>query len=206
MTTSTRNDLPGSGRLGAALRRSTFGAIGLTLRLRGFRVMGGEALRTAPAPFVIVCNHAALLDSILVICAARRRLAICGAKPVYFSTAARRAAMRLLRVVRVESREGFVRDCGALLARPEPILVYPEMGRNPDGLGPFREWAAQVVLDSGVAVIPCYIRGTTAGHDRRRLRLVVGEPFRPDPAADATSLTATLRARIEALATSSDGR
>ena len=161
---------------------------------------GVERLRSEPAPFVIVCNHAALLDSVFIICAARRTFSVCGARPIYFSTLARRLLLRLLRVIRVDDDAGFERDCAAILARPEPILVYPEMGRNPEAMGPFKENAARVVLANGVPVLPCYIRGTTVGQDPKAVRLLVGTAFTPDPGLSPADLTVTLRTQIQALA------
>ncbi len=182
-------------------RRAFFDAVNAGLRWRrGFRHVGRERLEALEGPAILACNHAHTWDSVYVICATRRRLTVCGARPVYFSTARKRALMGLLRVIEVAERDRYLNDCAALLARGESLLVYPEMCRNPGGMGSFRDWAAEVALASGHPVVPLYIRGTTEGHDPQQIRLHYGRPLRPRPGEDAAALTQRIRAAIEALA------
>ncbi len=165
--------------------------------LRGFRVEGTGRLPERRRPLILVANHAAFVDSVYLILAVSPRFTICGAKPRLFRNAALRSVMALANILRVESREQFLRDTRALLAAGEMLLIYPEMGRNPDGLGKFKTWAAEAALSSGAPLLPCYLYGTTRGHRGRPL-LMVGQEL--EPFGDPKILTGHLRRQIGALA------
>ncbi len=165
--------------------------------LKGFRVEGGERLPEKRRALILACNHAAFIDSVYLILAARCRFTICGAKPRLFRSAALRAVMALANILKVESREQFYADTSALLAAGETILIYPEMGRFPNALGEFKTWAAEVALASDVALLPCYLYGTTRGHGGPP-KLIVGDELAPE--GDGRALTDRLRRAILALA------
>ncbi len=167
--------------------------------LKGFRVVGGERLPRRPQALILACNHAAFIDSVYLILAARSRFTICGAKPRLFRSAALRTVMALANILKVESREQFLVDTGRLLAAGETLLIYPEMGRFAEGLGEFKTWAAETALANGVPLLPCYLYGTTHGHEGPP-RLIVGEELPAE--GDAGSLTDHLRQAIIALAPS----
>ncbi len=164
---------------------------------KGYRVDGAEKLPRRCRPLILACNHAAFIDSVYLILAAPTRFTICGAKPRLFRSAALRQAMAVANILKVESHEQFLRDTGALLDAGETLLIYPEMGRFPDGLGELQTWAAEVALANRVPILPCYLHGTTRGHTGPP-RLVVGEEL--DPEGDAETLTRSLRRSILALA------
>ena len=173
--------------------------------LKGFRVEGAGRLPRRRRALILVANHAAFIDSVLMILAVRPRFTVCGAQPKYFSSAKKRALMSLANILRVDDGESFLRDCRRLLDDGEILLVYPEMGRYPEGLGPFRTWAAELALAARVPVLPCYIYGTTGGQEGPP-RLRVGEEISPEafpPAGEASraeGLTDRLRSEILALA------
>ncbi len=170
---------------------------GPVMVLRGFRVQGAERLPQRRRALIVTCNHAAFIDSVYLILALRPRFVICGAKPRLFRSALLRVAMALANILKVESHEQFLADTGALIAADETLLIYPEMGRNADRLGEFKTWAAEVALAGSVPLLPCYLYGTTRGHDGPP-RLIVGEELAPE--GDAESLTGRLRQAILALA------
>ena len=99
-------------------------------------------------------------------------------KTQVFQNFFRRHVFRTANILKVESHEQFLHDCGLLLRSGKVILVYPEMGRNAEGLGEFKTWAADVALAQQVPVIPCYLYGTTAGQSGKK-RLRVGMPIKP---------------------------
>jgi 1-acyl-sn-glycerol-3-phosphate acyltransferase len=165
--------------------------------IRGFAVIHRERLPRLRRPLIIACNHAALIDTVFLILALRPRFTVCGAKPPYFRTGPRRLLMAIANILRVDDRETFFTDCRRLLQAGEILLIYPEMGRNPDGLGEFSTWAAQVSIDNGTPVLPCYLQGTTRGQ-QGSVRLIVGREIRPE--GEAIGLTAHLRRAIVALA------
>ncbi|MFY9825135.1 MAG: lysophospholipid acyltransferase family protein [Thermoanaerobaculia bacterium] len=171
--------------------------------LGGFRIEGAARLPAHRRPMILVCNHAAWADSVYLILALRPRFTICGAKPPYFATAPRRALMAIANILPVDpadpvdGHEIFLADCRTLLAAGEILLIYPEMGRNPAGLGEFRTWAAEAALANRAPLLPCYLHGTTRGHSGPP-RLIVGEPM--EPAGTAGELTRRLYHAVAALA------
>jgi 1-acyl-sn-glycerol-3-phosphate acyltransferase len=167
--------------------------------VKGFRVDQPERLPGKRQPLILAANHAALTDSYYLILAVRPRFVICGARPAYFSTAPRRALMAIANILRVEDHDRFLSDCGALLGAGEILMIYPEMGRNPSGMGEFSSWAAEVALQNRVPILPCYLYGTTEGHEGSP-RLFVGETIAPG--GDPESLTRRLRHAITELAQS----
>lgn len=106
----------------------------------------------AYGPTIILCNHARYSDSIFLQIASRGRLTVCGAKLHYFDSWKENYFLGLLNVIPVAGREQFVDDCCRLLGQGRPILIYPEMGRNPHGLGEFKDWFTEVIERSGAAV------------------------------------------------------
>ena len=165
--------------------------------LKGFRVIHPERLPRHRKPLIVACNHAAFIDSVYLILALRPRFTICGAKPRLFRTPLLRLAMALANILRVEGREGFLADTSQLLAAGETLLIYPEMGRFPSGLGELKTWAAEVAIANGVPLLPCYLYGTTQGHNGPA-RLFVGDELAPE--GDVDGLTRGLRDAILALA------
>ena len=101
--------------------------------------------------------------------------------------------MRLINVLPVEGKEKFLKDCRSLLRAGETLLIYPEMGRFPDGLGPFQTWAAHVAIENQVTLRTCYLYGTTKGHHGHP-KLVVGPEL--EPRGNPETLTDRLRKEI----------
>lgn len=145
-------------------------------RLRGFSVVGPARLPNRRCSRIVVANHAAFIDTVYFILAMPVRFTVCGAHPRLFRNVRLRALMSLANILKVESREQFLDDCTTLLRSGEVLLIYPEMGRCPDGLGELRTWAAEVALAHGAEVQPCYLYGTTRGH-RGPVQLRVGQPL-----------------------------
>jgi len=170
---------------------------------RGFRVVGKADLPMARKPCILVCNHAAFVDSVYVICSVRPRFTICGAKSKYFQKWHTRFLFGIANILKVENKNQFLQDCGRLLDAGEILLVYPEMGRHPDGMGEFRTWTAEAALSRSVPVFPCYLYGTTKGQDGPK-RLFVGAPL--SPAGTAESFTEVMRDAVLRLKPEEKGR
>ena len=184
-----------------ALRRLLKGLLKLPFHLfKGFRVEGSERLPRRRRSLILACNHAAFIDSVYLILAVPARFTICGAKPRLFRSAGLRTAMKLANILKVENREQFLADTATLLEAGETLLIYPEMGRFPEGLGEFQTLAAETALANRTPVLPTYLHGTTRGHHGPP-RLVVGEELLPE--GDAESFTQRLRQAILALAPAS---
>jgi 1-acyl-sn-glycerol-3-phosphate acyltransferase len=160
---------------------------------KGLTIAGKENLPGRRTPCVIISNHASFTDSVYIICAIRPRFTICGANPRYFISGIKRFVFKIANIIKVVDKNQFIEDCGKLLESGEIILVYPEMGRNPDGLGEFKTWAAELVLSYQVPVIPCYIYGTTKSHSGSK-RVVFGSPI--EPSGTSIELTQCFRETI----------
>jgi 1-acyl-sn-glycerol-3-phosphate acyltransferase len=95
------------------------------------------------------------------------------------------------------------------------VLMFPEGGRVPEGLGEFREGAAYLAIKAGVPVVPVGIAGTrkTLPMDRlfdirsAEVEVRVGDPITVEnwPMRQRDRLTALFRERIMALLPVSDG-
>ncbi len=164
--------------------------------VKGFRVSGGNHLPKRRIPAMIICNHAAFIDSVYLVAAMRPRFVICGAKPRYFEKKAMRFVMKTATIMKIESEAQFIGECTRLLRSGEPVLVYPEMGRYPEGMGPFKTWAAKAAIAAGAVAVPCYLWGTTKGQSGPK-RLFVGAPI--PPSGSPESLTQVYRRAVEGL-------
>ncbi len=149
---------------------------------KGFKIRGKEHL-PKNGPCILISNHAAFIDSVYFICALRRRFVVCGAKPKYFSSGIKRTLMGLANILKVESEEQFLADCGTLLDNNEILLIYPEMGRNKEAMGAFKDWAASVALASKCPVVPCYVYGTTEGEEGKKM-IIAGETIHAEGSPD----------------------
>jgi 1-acyl-sn-glycerol-3-phosphate acyltransferase len=168
----------------------------IIFRLQGFRVIGKTNLPGLKKAFILICNHAAFVDSVYLIAAVPRRFVICGAKPKYFEKRIMRFLLRMANILKVENEAQFKRDCAGLLKSGNSILIYPEMGRNKETMGPFKEWAAEVAIEAAADVIPCYLYGTTTGQEGTK-RLSIGPAL--VPGGTPAELTGIFRESIEAL-------
>ncbi|NJL50966.1 MAG: 1-acyl-sn-glycerol-3-phosphate acyltransferase [Hydrococcus sp. SU_1_0] len=163
------------------------------LLLCGFRIEGKNKLPQKRCPLIIICNHAALVDTVYLIAAIKPKITICGAKNRFFSNIWLRLLMRIANIIRAEPCENFFEECIKLLDADEILLIYPEMGRNPIGLGRFETTVAEIALSRHITAIPCYLSGTYLA-DSHFVRLIVGDGIRP--AGDPESLTKTYRNAI----------
>ncbi len=186
------------GRAARTAWRSLVFALKPLLWAKHAEIVNREVLVDAGA-VIITCNHPSLLDSLWIILLSKRRVAICGAKPKYFSTRAKRTLLGIANIRRVSDYNEFMSSTKTILERGEPVLVYPEMGRNPDGLGHFETWAAELALEVARPVLPCWIHGT-APTERGRPRLIVGSLMQPSGSPE--HFTSSLRAAMLQLADS----
>ena len=166
--------------------------IGYFFLIKGYRVRGKKNF-PVKGPAVVIANHAAFIDSVYFICSMRRRFVVCGAQPKYFSSRKKRILMGLANIIKVENEARFLSDCTLLLDKNEILLIYPEMGRNKEKMGAFKDWAAKVALSGNCPVIPCYLYGTTEG-ENEKCKLIAGEAIQA--AGTPESVTKLFREKI----------
>jgi 1-acyl-sn-glycerol-3-phosphate acyltransferase len=91
--------------------------------------------------------------------------------------------------------------------RPWPILIFPEGTRSHDGsVGPFRSGGLRLLAEAGLPVIPVCILGTFKAFPRgaqvvqtgRRLRMIIGDPIRPQDFSSVADWLAELERYMRA--------
>jgi 1-acyl-sn-glycerol-3-phosphate acyltransferase len=111
---------------------------------------------------VIAPNHVSFMDPILVTIPIRRALHYMALEP-FFRVRGLGALMRWARAFPVQEGEAdgpAVRRALRLLRQGEPLVIFPEGGRSPDGrLRPFRPGAFRLALAAGAPVVPVTIVG-----------------------------------------------
>lgn len=166
------------------------------LALAGVRVRG--RVPTSDRPMILACNHAAYIDTVYLHVGLGEDFVVCGAKPRLFRSPPLRALMKLANVVEVADEAGFFRQVQAGFARGERVLVYPEMGRRPQALGPFVPWFAVAARQAGALIVPIYLYGTSEGHSWP-VEIHVGQVIEPRAEESAQALNARVREAIVAL-------
>ena len=113
-------------------------------------------------PVVITPNHVSFMDPILVTIPVRRALHYMALEP-FFRIRGLGALMRWARAFPVQEGEAdnpAVRRALRLLRQGEPLVIFPEGGRSPDGgLRPFHPGAFWLALAAGAPVVPVTIVG-----------------------------------------------
>lgn len=136
--------------------------IHLTARaLLGIRFAGVEHVPPT-GPAIIAPNHVSYMDPVLVSIPIRRMLHYMALEP-FFRIRGLGGLMRWCRAFPVQEGEpdrGAVRAALRVLRGGEPLVIFPEGGRSPDGrLQPFRPGAFRLALVTGAPVVPVTIHG-----------------------------------------------
>jgi 1-acyl-sn-glycerol-3-phosphate acyltransferase len=192
-----------------AFARTVFRILGIR-----FDITGCEHVpRTGGA--VMAINHTGYLDFTFAGLAAlpAHRLVRFMAKKEVFDHRVSGPLMRGMHHIPVDRAAGAGSFLAALTAlrSGEIVGVFPEatISQSYD-LKEFKTGAVRLAMDSGVPLLPCVIWGSqrilTKGRDKdlRRgahVRIVVGEPYLPEPGADAGAVSAELKRRMEAMLT-----
>ncbi len=113
-------------------------------------------------PVVITPNHVSFMDPILVTIPIRRTLHYMALEP-FFRIRGLGALMRWARAFPIQEGEPdnpAVRRALRVLRQGEPLVIFPEGGRSPDGrLQAFRPGAFRLALATGAPVVPVTIAG-----------------------------------------------
>lgn len=191
-----------------ALARLVFRGLGFR-----FTITGDEHVpRTGGA--VMAINHVGYLDFTFAGLAARPagRLVRFMAKKEVFDHKVSGPLMRGMKHIPVD-RHGAAADSYQAavksLASGEIVGVFPEATISQSfELKEFKTGAARMAMEAGVPILPCVVWGSqrvfTKGRPRdltrgTPIRIVVGEAFTPDPAADPIAVTADLKVRMQVL-------
>ena len=111
---------------------------------------------------VITPNHVSFMDPILVTIPVRRALHYMALEP-FFRVRGLGALMRWARAFPIQETEHdspAIRRALRILKQGEPLVIFPEGGRSPDGrLQGFRPGAFRIALATGAPVVPVTIAG-----------------------------------------------
>ena len=120
----------------------------------------GHVPRTGPV--VITPNHTSFMDPILVTIPVHRALHYMALEP-FFRVRGLGALMRWARAFPIQEGEPdslAVRRALRILKQGEPLVIFPEGARSPDGrLQPFHPGAFRLALAAEAPVVPVTIRG-----------------------------------------------
>ncbi len=190
------------------LTRAVFRGLGLR-----FTITGSEHV-PATGGAVMAINHVGYLDFTFAGLAARKakRLVRFMAKKEVFDHKVSGPLMRGMKHIPVD-RHGAAADsylaAVKALASGEIVGVFPEATISTSyELKGFKTGAARMAIEAGVPLLPCVIWGSQRVFTKGRpkdltrgtpIRIVVGEPFTPDPAADPVAVTDDLKQRMQLL-------
>jgi 1-acyl-sn-glycerol-3-phosphate acyltransferase len=191
-----------------AFARAVFRGLGLR-----FTITGSEHVpKTGGA--VMAINHVGYLDFTFAGLAARPagRLVRFMAKKEVFDHRISGPLMRGMKHIPVD-RHGAAGDSYQLavkaLSAGEIVGVFPEATISLSfELKEFKTGAARMAMEAGVPILPCVVWGSqrvmTKGRPRdltrgTPIRIVLGETFTPEPAADPVAVTAELKERMQVL-------
>lgn len=188
-------------RAAAPLVRTTWPL--LYERWLGLEVVGRELLPRQGA-YIIAANHQSHLDAPAILTALgaeSRRLHVVAAADYFFDTPWKGGFFaELLNAIPFERSGDFeqgMQACRVALRAGDPLLIFPEGTRSPDGLlQPFKAGVGQLALSLGVPIIPARIDGTHAALPKGRrvprrhaIRVTFGEAVVPaDVACDDDAL------------------
>ena len=137
---------------------------GVRAAARGLFRIRFEGVEHVPrtGPVVITPNHVSFMDPILITIPIRRALHYMALEP-FFRVKGLGALMRWARAFPIQETERdspAIRRALGILRGGEPLVIFPEGGRSPDGrLQTFRPGAFRIALAAGAPVVPVTIAG-----------------------------------------------
>jgi len=194
---------PTNGHLPAPLvpvRWLVRGTMGVLMNSYVRIVARGRENIPATGGFILAPNHSSHLDSPSVVTAAggKRRVWVAGAEDYFFNTRLKRLVFgKLLDTIsfdRAADGVAGLRRCGAVLAKGDGLLLFPEGTRSLTGcLQPFKIGVAVLATEWGVPIVPVHI---DRAYDLLRkgqrfvrpgtIRVTFGKPIAP-PSRSANS-------------------
>ena len=178
------------------------------------RVYGKENLSGLRGPVLFASNHNVKLDSAVTLMALpsgwRRRLSPAAAADDIFGPRIKGLANVLLGNAFPFAREGSIRasleHLGRLLDMDWSVLIYPEGGRFPEGMQPFKSGTGLIAVESQTPVVPIRVKLHKAAIfdrgpllSRGKIDVHFGEPIVFPRGADYLEATARLESAVKEL-------
>jgi 1-acyl-sn-glycerol-3-phosphate acyltransferase len=138
---------------------------------------------------LVVCNHLSWTDTAFVLYAfpAHPHIHTMANQSSVFNTRFKRWLMPRLAVFPIRRNRGMLDQEAVnlvyeLLNRDERVLIFPEGAYGRDGeLKPLKDGVGYFALNSGRPLLPVSLSGTGRLKLWSPVRVVIGEPFMPDP-------------------------
>jgi 1-acyl-sn-glycerol-3-phosphate acyltransferase len=197
-------------------------AIQDTLLIPGLRALtkptvhGLDRFEHLNGPIIFTANHHSHLDTGLVLASLPRKFrskTIIAAGADYFFDKRPKAFFSALTInaVPIERKKVSRRSTDqvrALIAEGWNLVIFPEGGRSPDGLGQeFKAGATYLALKQGCPLVPVHIDGTNkvlpkgkSFPKRHECIVTFGNPVIGQPDEDARELSVRLELAVDALA------
>ena len=178
------------------------------------RVYGKGNLAGLRGPVLFASNHNVKLDSAVTLMALpsgwRWRISPAAAADDIFGPRLKGMANVLLGNAFPFAREGSIRasleHLGRLLDMGWSVLIYPEGGRYPEGMNPFKSGAGLIAVESRTPVVPIRVKLHKAAIfdrgpllSRGKIDVHFGEPIVFPRGADYLEATARLEAAVKEL-------
>lgn len=180
-------------------------------------IFGEDRLEGLEAPVIFASNHASHLDTPIILSMLPDKFkhrCVVGAGADYFFDRRWKAylwsgTLGAIPIERMRVSRDSAETATQLLSDKWNLLIFPEGGRTPDGLGQsFKGGVAQLAIKVGAPIVPIYLEGTfeLLGKTSSRMkmgktRITFGKPIHPDATSDARTLTKQLESEIAHLAT-----
>ena len=179
-------------------------------------VLGRDRFEHLDGPFIFAANHHSHLDTGMVLAALPARLRnktiVAAAGDYFFDKRAKGIASALsLNAVPIERQKVSRRSSdqvATLLSEGWNLVIFPEGGRSPDGLGQaFKAGSTFLAVKRLCPIVPVHIGGTdivfpkgASIPKRHACTIVFGEPIVPTAEDDPRRLAEQLERAIDALA------
>ena len=138
---------------------------------------------------LVVSNHLAWIDTAFIVYAlpGRARLHTMANRSTVFNSRFKRWLLPKLAVFPVSRSRGVLDEAAVntvydLLQAGERVLIFPEGAYGKDGeLKPLKDGVGYFALNSGKPLLPVSLSGTDRLRLFGRVRVVIGQPFIPEP-------------------------
>ena len=138
---------------------------------------------------LVVSNHLSWIDTAFVMYALPKDRPIwtLANESTVFNTSFKRWLLPKLAVFPIRRNRGMLDETAIenvyqLLERNERVLIFPEGAYGRDGqLRPLKEGNGYFALHSGKPLLPVLLRGTGRLRPFKKVTVVIGKPFIPDP-------------------------
>jgi len=162
----------------------------LIYRPKFYSVTGKKGRWRIAEPSVLTCNHLRGCDGAVISALFRRdRLHSLTATYWYHRWYLRPLLACGYSIPIGANSPSWLRSSVEVIQKGDSVLIFPEGAAVPgDGINPFRPGFLMLAHMADVPILPLYMEGCYNRPFIKRLRVVVGEPYRPEPPAEGEGM------------------